>query len=238
MRTIPLSSSILVYWQNLVFLEAALLADEETKALAALVTPVLDEFPTILQLELDTRRGVVQASARAYVADADIDQVIRGLFSAVLNLVGQNRKRAEFTTLFSSHIGDIIRHALRKQIDVALDLVDKLALKLYPDDLRTTQTKALNAAVKRGKEILDEVRKAETARVEGRLDVRAWKEEANALRLSVYGQLLTLAARSNRGKPWAEGFFPRTAAPAEDADEGTDAPEPEVAAEPAKPKPS
>jgi len=47
LRTIALSSSILTYWQNLVFLEAALLADEQTKALAAIVTPVLDEFPTI-----------------------------------------------------------------------------------------------------------------------------------------------------------------------------------------------
>jgi hypothetical protein len=226
MRTLPISSSIFVYWQNLVFLEAALLADEETKVLAAIVTPVLDEFSTTLQKDLDTRRAVVQASARAFVADADIDQGIRGLFSDVLSLVGQNRKRPEFTTLFPSHIGDIIRHALRKQIDVAADIADKLALKIYPDNLRATHTKALNTLVKRGKAVLDEVRKAENARVEGRIDLRTWKEEANAARLTIYGQLLAMAAKSGRGKAWAEGFFPRTSGSSDDAEDIADAPEP------------
>ncbi len=231
MRTIASSLSTLTFWQDLVFLEAALLAGDETKALASLITPILDEFQTILQRDLDTRRGVIQASARAYVADADIDQTIRGLFSSVLAFVSQNRKRPEFTTLFPSHIGDIIRHALRKQIDVAVDLVDKLALKLYPDDLRSSQTKLLNVVIKRGKAVVDEVRKAEIARVDGRMDIQAWKDETNAARLTVYGQLLVLAAKNGRGKSWAEGFFPRTPA----ADSGGDAAEPTETVEPAAP---
>src|SRR5262249_40460248 len=145
MRSIPTSSSVLRFWQDLVFLEAALLADDETKPLASVITPVLDEFPAILQKDLDTRRGIIQANARAFVADTRIDDAIRGLFSAVLALVQQNRKRQEFTTLFPTHIGDVVRHALRKQLDVAKELADKLALKIFPDALRTAQTKALGA---------------------------------------------------------------------------------------------
>lgn len=218
MRTIPITSSILTFWQQLVFVEAALLAEDDTKALASVITPVLDDFPAILQKDLDTRRAVIQAGARAFVADTGVDDAIRRLFSAVLAFVEQNRKRQEFTTLFSSHIGEYVRHALRKQVEVAKDLVEKLGLKIYPDELRTPQTKALNAVIKRGNAVLDEVRKAETARVEGRIDIRTWKEEANAARLTVYGQLLTIAAKTNRGKAWAEGFFPRTSAAI--ADEG------------------
>jgi hypothetical protein len=210
LRTIPISSAVLTYWQQLVFLEAALLASNETKALAALVTPVLDEFPAIFQKDLDTRRGVIQASARAYIADSAIDDVIRSVFSAVLAFVKQNRKRQEFTTLFSSHIGDVVRHALRKQLDVAAEIVEKLKLKLYTDELRAPHVKALSAVIKRGKAVLEEVRKAEIARVEGRIDIREWKDEVNAIRLTVYGQLLILAAKNGRGKAWAEGFFPRT----------------------------
>jgi hypothetical protein len=233
LRNIAPSSAIVVFWQDLVFLEAALLADEETKDLAALVTPALDEFPSILQRDLDTRRAVIQAQARAFVADGDIDMALRSLFSAVLGLVQQNRKRQEFTTLFSSSIADVVRHALRKQIEVASSIVDKLSLKLYPDDLRNTHTKLLGGAIKRGKAVLEEMRKAETGRVDGRLDIRTWKDEANAARLNVYGQLLTLAAKNGRGKAWAEGFFPR-AASADAADEASDAPEPSpAAAEPA-----
>lgn len=231
MRTIATSLSVLTFWQDLVFIEAALLADEETTALATVITPILDEFTTILQRDLDTRRAVIQASARSYVADAHIDQVIRSLFSVVLGLVNQNRKRPEFTTLFPSHIGDIVRHALRKQIDVAVDMIDKLALKIYPDDLRMAQTKLLQAVVKRGKAVLDEVRKAETGRVDARLDIQTWKDECNAARLTVYGQLIALSAKNGRGKAWAEGFFPRATA-AEAQDEAAEAPN---ADEPAKP---
>jgi hypothetical protein len=114
MRTLRDSSSVLVFWQDLVFIEAGLLAEDETKPIAALIAPVLAEFPAILQRDLDTRRGVIQASARAYVADASLDATIRRLFSAVLGLVEQNREREEFTTLFQTHIGDIVRHALNK----------------------------------------------------------------------------------------------------------------------------
>lgn len=209
MRKIPTSASVLTFWQQLVFVEAALLADDETAPLAVVITPVLDEFPAILQKDLDTRRTVIQASARAFVADAGLDDTIRGLFSAVLALVQQNRKRQEFTTLFSSHIGDYVRHALRKQIDVAKDLVDKLALKLYSDDLRTPHTKALNAYIKRGNAVLEEVRKAAMSRAGGRVDIGAWKDEANAACLTVYGQLLAIAGKTKRNKAWAEGFFPR-----------------------------
>lgn len=235
MRAISISSSILRFWQDLVFLEAALLADDETKHLASVITPVLDEFPAILQRDLDTRRSVIQASARAFVADTRIDNVIRSLFSAVLALVQQNRKAQQFTTLFPTHIGDIVRHALRKQVDVAKDLTDKLSLKIFPDDLRSAQTKLLNAVIKRGKAVLEEVRKAGMARVEGRIDIGTWKDEANAARLTVYGQLLAIAAKSGRGKAWAEGFFPRVSAIAaeDESDEGAaDAGAPEGPAEP------
>jgi hypothetical protein len=216
-------------------LSLALLADDETKKLAVFITPVLDEFPAILQRDLDTRRSVIQASARAFVADARIDNAIRGLFSAVLALVQQNRKAQQFTTLFSTHIGDVVKHALRKQIEVAKELVEKLSLKIFPDDLRSSQAKLLNAVIKRGKAVLEEVRKAALARVDGRIDIRTWKEEANAARLTVYGQLLAIAAKTGRGKAWADGFFPRVSAIAaeEEGDEeasGADAP-----VEPAEP---
>lgn len=236
MRQLALSRSILVFWQDLVFLEAALSADDATQDLATLLTPVLNEFSQVLQLDLDTRRTVLRASARAYVADASIDDGVRGLFSAVLALVGQDRKRPEFTTLFSSHIGDVVRHALKRQVEVTVALVDKLTLKLFPADLQTAQTTSLNSLVALGKIVLEEVRQAALTRVEGRIDIQEWKEEANAARLTVYGQLLALAAKTGRKKAWAEGFFRAAAAGIEaEATAEDEAPEPAPAAEPSPP---
>lgn len=223
MRAIPLSRSILVFWEDLTFLEAALLADDETRALAAPVTPVIDVFSQILQRELDTRRTQIQSSARASVADARIDFGIRGLFSSTLHLVGQNRKHPAFTALFSTHIGDVVRHALGRQVEIARDLLGKLTLPHYSEEFRAAQTAALQPLVARGAEVLEERRQSELARTTGRLDVRAWKEEANAVRLSVYAALLSLAAQTGRSKAWAGAFFQsKSASPAGDA--GDDAP--------------
>ncbi|HSO00326.1 MAG TPA: hypothetical protein VLS89_18665 [Candidatus Nanopelagicales bacterium] len=207
MREIPLNRSLFVFWEDVVFLESALLASDETSALAAPVTDVLDQFPTILERHLGTRRTVIQASARGSVADAGIDGGIRELFSGVLHLVGQNRKAVEFTTLFNSHIGDVVRHALRKQVEVGDELVRKLGMKIYADDFRARYLGVLQPFLARGKSVIEEQRQAEVARVEGRLDVQGWKEEANAIRLSIYSQLLSLAAQTKRKKAWAEAFF-------------------------------
>lgn len=218
MRAIPPSRSVLVFWEDLVFLEAALLADEETRALAAPVTPVIDAFMPALQRDLDTRRVQIQSSARSSVADARIDRGIRGLFSATLHLVGQNRKHPAFTNLFSTNIGDVVRHALGRQVEIARDLLDKLTLSHYSEEFRASQTTALQPLVARGAEVLEERRQAELARATGRIDVRAWKDEANAVRLSVYASLLTLAAQTGRGKPWAATFFrPKYESAGEDA---------------------
>jgi membrane-bound ClpP family serine protease len=56
------------------------------------------------------------------------------------------------------------------------------------------------------------------------IDVRTWKEEANAVRLSIYAALLSLAAQHGRGKSWAESFFKKKSAANErdDDDEPVD----------------
>lgn len=207
MRVISESRSTIVFWEELTFTEAALLADEETQPLAPPVTGLVNEFPVTLQRDLDTQRVVIQSSARASVADARIDLGIRGLFSATLHLVGQNRQHPAFTNLFSTHIGAVVRHALKRQVEVARDLLDKLSLPIYTPEFRDAQTSTLQPLVNRGAEVIEAQRQAELARTAGRLDVRAWKEEVNAVRLSVYASLLAMAAQNGRGKAWPDTFF-------------------------------
>lgn len=180
-------------------------------------------MPTF-QRDLDTRRTMLQASARNSIADASIDHGIRNLFSDTLHLVKQDRKRPEFTTLFSTHIGAVVRHALKRQIEVARDLVDKLRLPLYSEEFRAPRIAELEPLIARGAQVVEEQRQAELARVGGRIDVRTWKEEANAVRLSTYASLLALAAQNGRGKAWAEAFFKRKSAAGEG---GEDVEEPE-----------
>lgn len=50
-------------------------------------------------------------------------------------------------------------------------------------------------------------RTAALARTEARLDIRAWKEDANGIRLANYGELVAIAGRTDRKRDWADAFF-------------------------------
>ncbi len=46
-----------------------------------------------------------------------------------------------------------------------------------------------------------------SARSGVRLDVEDWKQGTNALRMSIYGELVKIAAANGYGRNWAETFF-------------------------------
>lgn len=226
MRRIDPSRSILVFWADLTYHEAALLADEETKHLAPAVSKSLDDFGTILQLDLSSRRNVLKANAKAGVADVHLDERIRKLHSATLFLVDQVRKRPEFNALFSETIDKVVRFALKRQVEVADKLVETLGLKMYSDEFRNAHAGPLQTLINAGRTVLGEVRTAEIARTEARLDIRSWKDDANFLRLANYGELTAIAAKSGRSRDWSETFFlsSKTSGADED-DDAAEAPE-------------
>jgi len=207
MRTLSLAFGLLLFWEDLVYLEASLLADEETKSLAGPVTALLDEFDNVWKSDMDTRRLILQAFARNGVADRNLDGGIRDLFSGALHLVKQDRQKAQFTTLFKTHIGNIVKYALRRQVEIAEELLGKLGLDLYSDSFRGEHTPRLTALINAGKEALAGQKQAEIGRVDGRLKTQAWKEDANGVRLSVHGELSTIAGKKGYGKAWVESFY-------------------------------
>lgn len=222
MRKLDPARAILVFWADLTFHEAALLADEDAKHLAAPVSKALEDFNTIFKLDLDSRRSVLKANAKASVADVQLDERIRKLHSAALHLVNQVRKRPEFNSLFSETIDKVVRFALKRQVDVAEKLVETLGLKIYADDFRSTHVSALQSLVTAGRAVLGEVRTAEIARTEARIDIRAWKEDVNALRLANYGELTAIAAKSGRPRAWADAFFLAAKNATDESDDDTE----------------
>jgi ABC-type arginine transport system ATPase subunit len=219
MRRIDPSRSVLVYWADLTYHEAALLADDDAKHLAQPVAIALDEFNTVLKLDLDTRRSVLKANAKASVADVHLDEGIRKLHSATLFLVNQVRKQPEFKSLFSETIDKVVRYALKRQVEVADKLIETLGLKIYSDEFRNAHVGGLQTLVTSGRAVLGEVRTAELGRTEARLDIRAWKDDVNAIRLANYGALVAIAAKSGRTKDWADAFFLSAKASSTDDDE-------------------
>lgn len=208
MRTIPLTHSLLQHWEQLTYLEAALLAHPEAAPLAQPVTETLESFPAIRDLDLQTRRTIVQARAHGSVADAGLDEALREVHSNTLHLTRQDRSAKHYRSLFPNALAAHIRHALARQVEVTRETRAQLQLSLYEQEFRAEQEALLDPALEAGEGALEERKSAEFARVEGRMAVDAWKEEVNAVRLSVYAQLLTLAAKARRKRSWANSFFP------------------------------
>ena len=211
MRVLDGDRAILYFWADLVFLEAALLARDTTRHLAAPITAHLATFPAVFQTGLEGERRVLQAAALAVVADGDLDAVLRLAHSNALDEVTQDRKAPFFVLLFPDHISNLVRHAIERQVAVVEGVVGKLASSLVPEAYRARWLGRLTAAVEVGKAALIGRREAAFARSETRLTVQGWKEEANALRLSVWTELVKLGPNTREAKDWAEQFFLRKA---------------------------
>ena len=212
MRVIDTRFSLLSFWQHLVFTEAALLANPETRPLAAPFSALLDDFQALHGSDLATRRATLCAQARAVMADVNVDDGIRRLHSDTLNAVTQNREDPIFKGLFKSDLAATIRFALTRQLTVAGELVDALALSIVPTSLKAHAAK-LQELIAAGQAVLEERKTARFQRAEAGLAFDNWKGDVNALRLSTYGALLGLAAKQKRAKVWAEGFFMQSAEP-------------------------
>jgi hypothetical protein len=226
MRALPLDRSQVTFWDDLVFLEAALLAGPGTALLAARVGEHLERHDVVAAAYKAGRRALLQASARARMADEALDDELRTLHSAALHATRQDHTAPAYVTLFPDGLSWLLRHGLEQQVALAAGIVDRLGLRLYDEAFRAAHVPALEAAIAAGREALEARRRAETRRESARLEVQAWKEEANALRLGVFSELLAVAARERRGRAWAEAFFMpvagRRRAAGEDAEPAAD----------------
>lgn len=209
MRLIRSSASLLVYFDELVYLEAALLARPDTAQLASHVSALLDRWQPLFDRHLSARREAAQINARVAVADLNLDVGLRGLYSAALAHVLQNRQDPAFRGLFTDTIAVLVRPGLQRQVQVAGEVLQRLLdLQVVPQGLRDGFAAPLQAAIELGTKTLAARVAAEVARVGHRFDVESFKTEVNALRTALYGELLQRGAATGNAKDFADAFFP------------------------------
>jgi hypothetical protein len=156
--------------------------------------------------DLATRRALLQAQAHETIADQNLDDGLRKLHSDTLSEVTQDREDPIFKALFSSDIGATVRFALARQLTVAQQLVTNLSLSIIPPALKSHIAK-LEQLIAAGQAVLQQRKTAAFGRTEANLGTLAWKDDVNAVRLTAYGALLGIAAKTRRPKTWAESFF-------------------------------
>jgi hypothetical protein len=207
MRVLASVRSAEWFEEDLTFLEASLLAEEETAGLAGLVTGLLGEATALELRRKALRRAQLQRRAQAVAVDGRLDAQIRVLHADALHASKQDRTDREFVALFDDHIQAMVRFALRRQVEVARGLVARLGLGLYSEELRGRHLAALGALIEEGARVLEAQDQAEMEMARFRLELDDWKRDVNAARMQVYGELLRLASEKKLRREWAERFF-------------------------------
>jgi hypothetical protein len=150
----------------------------------------------------------VRQQAEAVIADVVLDEGLRDLNSALLAEVRQDRKAALFVAVLGEGpFSKRLRYALERQLKEARGIVTNLGLNLVPAGLRDRFVPALQAHIDAGQAVLERRASAHAARTQARLDIEAWKQDANAIRRGVYGELVKLAADQGHDAHWPDAFF-------------------------------
>lgn len=207
MRTIPPSSSLLVYLEEIEFTEAALVAHEDTKELASVFREELESWDKTFKSYREARRAIVRADAIVSVCNQSLDELTTRFSHVVLVEVNGDRKSTLFRRFFPIAPSELIRQSLRKQCEhtrnVMVSELSKLPsehpLKAFAAPLEERAVRALDA--------LDARAKVGAERVTVAYDIEEWKEGINRLRFSTFAALLQIAAERNLGKSFADSFF-------------------------------
>jgi hypothetical protein len=146
-------------------------------------------------------------TAVVQVKNQILDRVTRKFAGILLAEAGHDRNSSFFQRFFrvAPHVQR--SQPMSKQIGFTLHVlvpeIDKLeenhTLKPYSGMLRGTATEANDA--------LKELESAKAHRNAVARDVEDWKVKVNAARLSIYGELLKLAADAQYPRKWADTFF-------------------------------
>ncbi|MDB4929066.1 MAG: uncharacterized protein JWM10_1550 [Myxococcaceae bacterium] len=207
MRQIPLSSSLLVFLDELEFTEAALTADPAAAELAGPFEEEIGAWAHLFQRQRAARRAVVRADAVVAVLDGTLDRVTVRFGGQALVEAGQDRKSAAFRKFFPTAPSEFIRGALRKQSERTRDVIvpeilklpESSALRPFADPLSKGAKAAIAGLAARAK-VQGEAATAGT-------DVTEWKEGVNRLRTTTRAELVKIAVAQGLGRAWPDLFF-------------------------------
>lgn len=204
MRKIPLSHGLITYLEEIEHTEAALLADDDAKVLAAAFSSAIQDWDGIFKTERSTRREIIRAEAIVAVRNEQLDTATMQFSRAARALAPGLLDRA-----FNIAPGRFIRTALRKQAERTVNVIAVEIGKLDAQNPVASFGPRLDALAKAAITALDGRAQAKGAAATGGNDVDEWKEGINSLRLLTWTELIKIADSKGYPRSWAEAFFRR-----------------------------
>jgi len=207
MRRLSLSSSLLVYLEEIEFTEAALSSREETKEIACSFRDELESWERVFKSYREARRAIVRADALIAVRNQELDEITMSFSRALLAEVNGDRKSTLFRRFFPNAPSELVRGPLRKQCEHTRDRIVPELNQLPDDSPLKAFARPLDAAAQRALDALDARAKIGAERASVAYDVEEWKEGVNRVRISTYAALLQIGAEKGLGKTFAKSFF-------------------------------
>jgi hypothetical protein len=222
MKLLPLSGSLEIYADELTFTDAALSANPLTVDLAGAVRTKIESWDPMFKASRDSTREITRSNAVVAVRNAQIDETTRLMGGALLVDANQDRKSTLFRRIFPVAPSELIRWGFLEQLNQTRNVILPELTKLPATAKARAFLEPLTALATAGTEALQRRLEVWGAKSSVRLDVEEWKRGANALRTTVYAELLKLGAANGYTRAWADSFF-RTGSSEETTTETTPA---------------
>lgn len=207
MRRLSLSSSLLVFLEELEFTEVALSSRDETKELACAYRDELESWERLFKTYRGARHAIIHADAIVAVRDQELDEITTKFGRALLAEVNGDRKSPLFRRFFADAPSEFVRKPLRKQCEYTLTRIVPELNQLPDGSPLKAFAKPLAEAAQRAIDALDARAKVVAERASVSIDVEEWKEGVNRLRMSTYAALLQIGNEKGNAKAFAKSFF-------------------------------
>jgi hypothetical protein len=224
MRDLALSSSLLVFADELEYTEAALLAEPLTAELAAPVTLKLGQWDNVFITWRTARREITRSTAVVAVVNAMLDELTRQFGGEALVEAKQDRKSPLFRRFFTVTPSEFIRWGFRDQLDATRNTILVELRKLAEGNRLRSYIEPMTNLVTQGAGALERRNTVWAERSGVSLATEDFKRGVNALRTTTYAELLKIAAANGYSRSWADSFFRKPSSTTEEAAEDPAAP--------------
>ncbi len=205
-QTLSEDATLEYHYEELVYAEARLKADPQTRKLAAAMAPLFKRCDALMAARRTFSRDAVTAQAAIDTQDDHLDDLTNELARSLSN-AGTGRD-ARFKLYFKRAPSEVVRFGLESQLDYMKGWPAMLAKETEPA-LKKAGT-GLSAFIKNTAPIVEARRTAADERSAWRVrELLRFVEDHNAVRRSLHGQLTTLGADKRLGRDWPDRFFRR-----------------------------
>lgn len=223
MQRIASTSALSVYYDDILYLESALLAAaEENVALTPLAQRASKskaEIKALQQKETDAHEAVIQKRARSKFFDGNLDAEILRSGMTMEQAVNRDYSNPEYKLLFGKYsASDMVRLGVTRENQEVRQLLARAQSLPEGHPFRERHTQKITERLERSEKADQEYKQAQADEKQFYATAALAKSKINKERREIYVDLQKLFPHD---KELVEGFFQKIAAPDADTEEET-----------------